>query len=268
LWVIAVVVLLLGLGAGLFFALRQGPSGPGGLPELPTVVAAVGNTCVECHRQIPEGVLAGHGFREWEESLHAAKGVSCEACHGGDPTKGEKEEAHQGVLSSREPESLVYFQRIPETCGRCHSAEFEPFQASIHYKQLEEEGRGPNCVTCHGSMAVSILTPGELQRTCSACHNERLGIRPTEALKARYVLMMSVQIKAYLEAVRELAALKEAAGVDVTAVESLLSRAEQEMAGVRREWHTFIVDRIEEGTQRAFAAIQEAMERLKGEGGD
>lgn len=260
-------VLILGLGIGLFFTFYRGPSGPGGSPGpghggLPTVVAAVGNTCVECHRQIPEGALAGHGFREWEQSLHAARGVTCEACHGGDPSKGEKDQAHVGVLPSTDPQSKVYFKEIPQTCGGCHSPEFEAFRASVHYSQLKEEGRGPNCVTCHGAMAVSILTPSELEQACSACHNERLGIRPLEPIKARYVLMMSVQVRAYLDAVRELMELKRAAGKDVSKAEGDLTRAEKELQGVREGWHTFLVDRIEEGVQKGFAAVQEAVKDL------
>lgn len=250
-----VALLLLGLGLGLFFAFYRGPStGPAGLP---TVVAAVGNTCVECHRLIPEGTLAGHTFREWEESVHAAQGVACEACHGGDPTKGKKDEAHVGALPSTDPQSTVYFQRIPETCGKCHSPEFERFKGSVHYVQLEEEGRGPNCVTCHGAMAISILTPEGLRQTCSACHNERLGIRPEEPIKARYLLIMSLQVKAYLEAAKELVELKgatEEAG-------RLLDQAEGALGAVRQDWHTFLLDRIEEEIQRAFTAVQEAVKR-------
>ncbi|MFQ6033973.1 MAG: hypothetical protein ACE5KR_03845 [Candidatus Bipolaricaulia bacterium] len=269
-WVFVVAPLIaLALAVGLYFALR--PAGPGGEEGgqvggptgLPTVVAAVGNTCVACHRQIPEGTLTGHSFRDWERSLHAAQDVACEACHGGDPTKGEKDRAHEGVIPSTELGSKVYFKNIPATCGRCHTGEFERFQTSVHYRQLEEEGRGPNCVTCHGAMAISILTPEELQQTCSACHNERLGIKPVEPIKARYVLIMFSQVKAYLEAVKELVELKKAAGQEVAAAEALIAQAEQELQEVRREWHTFIVDRIEEGVQKAFATVQAAVKQLQ-----
>lgn len=264
-WLAIVLTFLgVGLGMGLFFGLYRAPEeslrGPSGLP---TVVAAVGNTCVACHRQIPEGTLAGHSFRDWEISVHAARDVTCEACHGGDPTAGQKALAHVGVLSSRNQESRVYFKNIPATCGRCHTEEFSRFKASVHYDQLEEEGRGPNCVTCHGSMAISVLTPAELERTCSACHNERLGIKPVEPIKARYVLIMSFQVAAYLQAMEELTQIRGAEGLDVTEAEDLLAQAEGEMEEVRREWHTFIVDRIEEHVAKAFQLAQMAADRLK-----
>ncbi len=268
-WIFIVMpVIVIGLGVGLYFALHlAGPGGReggqlGGQAGLPTVVAAGGNTCVACHRQIPEGTLAGHSFRDWEISVHAAREVTCEACHGGDPAEGEKEAAHLGVLNSREQESRVYFQTIPVTCGRCHPAEFNRFQASIHYEQLEKEGRGPNCVTCHGSMAISILTPAELEQTCSACHNERLGIRPVEPIKARYILIMSFQVRAYLQAVEELARAKKATGAEVDEAEGLLAQAEQELEKMGQEWHRFSVDRIEEHLVKAFQLAGEAAEGL------
>lgn len=268
-WIFVVMpVIVIGLGVGLYFALHlAGPGNEergqlGGPAGLPSVVAAAGNTCVACHRQIPEGTLAGHSFRDWEISVHAAREVTCEACHGGDPAQGEKDAAHVGVLNSREPESTVYFTNIPSTCGRCHGEEFNRFQASVHYEQLEKEGRGPNCVTCHGSMAISILTPAELEQTCSACHNERLGIRPVEPIKARYVLIISFQVQAYLEAVKSLMQIKGAEGRDVA--EALLAQAEQELEKMRQEWHTFSVDRIEEHLAQAFQLAQQAAEGLRG----
>jgi len=257
-WGYALIALvLLGVLAGILYYLypRRAPA-PSLAPSVtptprPTPpVSITGNTCVGCHRGLT--VAVGHTFADWEGSSHARAGVACQDCHGGDATSSHQELAHRGVRSSRDPSSLLYFTRLPQTCGRCHSAEWQLFQQSVHYAQLRESGRGPNCVTCHGAMATTILKPTELATTCSACHNPRLASRPEEPIKARFVLTLMIQTQAYLDVVEQL--------LRVSQTQTDLSSARAALQQAKQEWHLFVVDRVEEELQRALNAARAALE--------
>lgn len=138
--------------------------------------AETGDSCAACHRTM-EGVgYLEHNFNDWEKSVHAKAGVGCSACHGGNPQAKDKSTAHAGLKRSTDSGSPVYFTNIPATCGTCHQPELKAFQKSVHYRELERSGRGPNCVSCHGSMANHVLAPRDLELTCTLCHQ-----RPTQA---------------------------------------------------------------------------------------
>ncbi len=137
------------------------------------------NSCVQCHEKQATIKYLQHNFADWQQSIHAAKGIGCNACHGGNPLTSDPVKAHQGVLPSRDEKSSVYFKNVAETCGRCHKAEFAEFQKSAHYKTLQRTGKGPNCLTCHGAMATTVMKYSEMDRTCSLCHG-----KPTQAAKA------------------------------------------------------------------------------------
>jgi len=124
--------------------------------------------------------MLGHIFRDWESSIHGKSGIGCQSCHGGDADLPDKARAHAGLPPSSDPRSPVAVAKIPETCGRCHSAEFEAFKRSRHAKTFHGDGRGPNCVTCHGSMANHIITSREMEVACNVCHTQ-----PTQAYPAR-----------------------------------------------------------------------------------
>ena len=141
------------------------------------------NSCVTCHKAGEGTSYFEHNFADWEKSVHAKAGVSCQVCHGGQELEKEKQAAHKGMLPSTNKNSGVYFTKIPKTCGQCHASEFASFKKSKHYRELENSGRGPNCVTCHGSMANHILSPRELEMPCTLCHR-----RPTQAYAALMAL--------------------------------------------------------------------------------
>jgi len=148
-----------------------------------TAAAQEKGSCVDCHRGLGGGKGLAHDFADWEKSVHAKADVSCQSCHGGDASAKDKAGAHAGVKRASDPASGIYFTKIPETCGSCHEAELKAFQKSAHFKELQSSGKGPNCVTCHGSMANVVLAPKELERTCVLCHRQ-----PTQAFSARLEL--------------------------------------------------------------------------------
>ncbi len=152
----------------------------------------VSNSCVKCHLTLKNkgNSLINLNAHNWEDSIHRKAGVDCQACHGGNPSKFTKAEAHIGVFKPGNPKSTVYYKNIPSTCGKCHVDEFQSFKQSYHYKHLEEIGNGPNCITCHGAMATHVLHPGNIANTCKNCHNYRLAIDPSVPKKAEMMLLM------------------------------------------------------------------------------
>lgn len=208
--------------------------------------------CVACHSRLADASGAGHGFSAWRGSRHGAVGVGCEACHGGDPTAADRTAAHRNVVRSSEQASPVYFTRIPETCGRCHAAELGYFRSSIHFARLQSDGRGPNCVTCHGSMATSVLTPERALRTCSACHTEG-GAAPVERAKESAQVLALVRAENLLYDV--VATSSAASGASRAArARLLLGRAQRNLDAAAEVWHGF---RLDSAVQRLGTARED-----------
>jgi len=204
--------------------------------------------CVACHSRLPEASGGGHGFAAWRGSRHGAAGVGCEACHGGDATATDQARAHQGVARSRDSSSSVYFTHVPETCGKCHSAELGYFRSSLHFARLKSDGRGPNCVTCHGSMATTILSPERALRTCSACHADG-GVAPPERARESAEVLALVRAENMLYDVVKTAAASS--GARGASAQARLLTAQRSLDAAAEVWHGF---RLDSAAQRLDAA--------------
>jgi len=199
----------------------------------------VGNSCVQCHFRLPGDSFIGAESHSWTGSIHQKSGVTCDKCHGGNPQAAEEKEAHQGDLPSGNPQSTVYFKNVPATCGKCHGAQFYKFTQSVHYRMLESTGKGPECVTCHGSMVTSVLKPDNVAALCEQCHNERMGIFPYIPQKAKAVLLLLRESKALLDVDTKLYHPAEG-----TAMARLMRDARSSLYSATLDWHTFNLDRI------------------------
>ncbi len=209
------------------------------------------NSCVQCHSGLPGGSFLGVKSHSWKGSVHAKHDVTCDQCHGGNPNAVTKNEAHVGSLGSRNPQSKIYFKNIPATCGKCHGAEFYKFRQSLHYKLLESKGKGPECVTCHGSMVTSILTPDNVATVCERCHNRRMNIRPYIPQKAKAVLLLLRESKSLLdlhEKVYQPGAESEQ--------NHNLQEARAFLHSAKLEWHRFDLDRITEYLQEMYNSLE------------
>lgn len=215
----------------------------------PRVHAKQENSCVRCHSGIPESSFVGARSHSWTGSIHQKHGVTCDKCHSGNPRAAEKQEAHSGVLGSSDQQSTVYYKNIPSTCGKCHGAEFYKFTQSLHYKMLESEGKGPECVTCHGSMVTHVLTPDNMTAVCDQCHNERMGIFPYVPQKAKTVLLLLRESKALLDADEKLYHPAEK-----TLEARYMHDARQALHSAKLEWHKFDLDTIVEHLQTVYNA--------------
>lgn len=144
------------------------------------------NSCISCHADLPDPLnVPVEGMKT---DIHAAKGLSCADCHGGDPTDQEassmaREKGFRGAPKPAE---------IPAFCGRCHADEaymrrFDPklptdqlsqYWSSVHGQRLKKgDQKVATCVSCHGvhgilppDRADSPIFPANVPETCGHCH--------------------------------------------------------------------------------------------------
>lgn len=118
--------------------------------------------CLQCHGA-QTGRL-GEPVTLWKGSVHAANGISCHDCHGGDPA-----DVAMAMSPGRGFLGAPKETDIPAFCGRCHVGVREDYLESAHGRAL---GRGgPTCVTCHGNHRVVTATTDLInRRDCSRCH--------------------------------------------------------------------------------------------------
>ncbi|RJP80006.1 MAG: hypothetical protein C4524_04280 [Candidatus Zixiibacteriota bacterium] len=146
------------------------------------------NTCITCHRELGGDLAAPVTAAELGD-IHAARGLSCADCHGGDPTAEDAEVSmspQRGFMGTPQP------QEIPAFCGRCHSdprfmRRFDPaiptdqvekFWTSHHGQALQQgDTRVATCVDCHDTHAIlpsdnpkSWVWPVNVPATCHRCH--------------------------------------------------------------------------------------------------
>jgi len=218
------------------------------LLAVPAVAAA--NTCVECHQGMAGAGGIGDRHKGFFDSAHFKNGILCDACHSGDPDAADKASAHAGVLPAADPQSTVYFKNVPRTCGRCHTGQLAAFTQSLHFRALSATGQGPNCVTCHGSMALHVLKWNEVRAFCSSCHNERMGIKPDKPSEAEATLQL-------MDATKTLVAWADQAAPGPEGPTGPLAQAHLDLDMARTAWHTFDLPGVRNRLEAAIAKARE-----------
>lgn len=144
------------------------------------------NSCAECHSALdpPQQVTQ----EQFAQDIHAQKGLTCAACHGGDPTKSDMDAMSKAAGFRGKPAR----KDIPALCGKCHSDaayirqynpslrtdQFAQYQTSVHGKQLAKgDTKVAVCIDCHGVHGIrpandtrSKVHPTHVAETCSRCH--------------------------------------------------------------------------------------------------
>ena len=228
-----------------------------------SVAASDKNSCIECHKSLPPGSYAGHRYSDYTGSVHERGGVRCEACHGGEPLKSDKATAHAGVFNSSDPKSRIYFKNLPQTCGKCHGEELVNFSRSRHYAELKMSGRGPSCVTCHGSMGTFILTSGQIKEFCTVCHNRQKGILPDAPRQVENILSLMEITETLIDWSGEFVANAKKTKRDTTESDKSLNTARAEMKRAKIAWHTFRMDDVIARTKDAYSSAKKTKESIR-----
>src|SRR6266542_3891558 len=140
--------------------------------------ANIAVTCGRCHGD--KSVMQGSGisdrpFLSYRESVHAqaiARGNTgaavCTDCHN----------SHD-IRAASDTQSSIFKINIPQTCGKCHQAEADQFNRSIHGVALARGvSRAPVCTDCHGihnikmpfDQTAAAPSSALATDTCAKCH--------------------------------------------------------------------------------------------------
>lgn len=147
-------------------------------PASPVNRANIPETCAKCHGNVQE--MEKFNLRQhavvisYDTSVHGiahSNGVVnaavCTDCHG-------SHDLHR----STNPQSKLYWQNIPATCGKCHENVEQTYARSVHGKAVAQGIRdAPVCTDCHGEhtitavkLAASRVSPANIPETCGQCH--------------------------------------------------------------------------------------------------
>jgi hypothetical protein len=169
--------------------------------------AWVAQFCARCHSDpafmhqfnaaLPTDQLAKfkdspHGHALFDQ--HDDRAPSCISCH-----------SVHGIRAAKDPQSKVYAQRVPETCGSCHAnaatmagfkradgspiptTQLAEYRESVHGKALARGDLGaPRCNTCHGNHAASPPGVAQVSKSCNLCHSANAGLFDGSKHKAAF----------------------------------------------------------------------------------
>lgn len=214
------------------------------------------NQCVICHLSLTEPLRVSAHFYEWLNSKHEEKGVSCDKCHGGDPSASAKQTAHKGVLRSAFPQSRLSTQNLAETCKACHQEAVSAFVQSAHYQKLKDSGTGPSCTTCHHHMATSVIYwPPETANLCASCHKAegnpaaRYAKVPDTALDVVAALSRADEV---IEWSYFLISEGRKRRLQLKTEENELKKLEQILKSAKLKWHEFDLDASRQHADQVF----------------
>ena len=148
-------------------------------PKSPVFRANIPQTCARCHANTAE--MEKFDLRQrspivsYEKSVHGLallekkemNAAVCTDCHG----------SHD-LHKSTNPVSKLYWQHVPDTCGKCHENVEQTYIRSVHGSAVKRGVRdAPVCTDCHGEhaitavkLAASRVAPANIPETCGQCH--------------------------------------------------------------------------------------------------
>lgn len=153
-------------------------------------------SCVTCHLAMDDERLTGP-VRRYATDVHAAKGLGCVACHGGDGTADGMEAMDPAKGFTGKPSRAA----TAGFCGRCHAnaaymKQYNPalrvdqlaeYATSVHGQLLRRTGdtRVAICTSCHPAHAIrppsdpgSTVHPVQVAATCGRCHADAAYMAP------------------------------------------------------------------------------------------
>ena len=200
------------------------------------------STCVTCH-EAEEDEEMSRSVPEWRESVHAAHFVSCDACHGGDPSLEDADESMSEEAGFLDNPSWT---EMADHCGACHEAIAASFESGSFGRLLREGRRVATCATCHMQEGhrIRAAVPADLMtaEACPSCPT----VRDLEACMGMLV-DVRVRARALVGAIDGV----EAKGIELTDFRLGL---EQVHAAFARSVHEFDDEGM--GAARALAVTQ------------
>ncbi|HSB09281.1 MAG TPA: multiheme c-type cytochrome [Blastocatellia bacterium] len=204
------------------------------------------NECVRCHSRLETPAAISSRFLDWRASQHAAAGVTCDQCHGGDPNARNAAKAHGGMPPPSNRNNKLHEQNAPETCGSCHRAVANAFVESVHFERLKGSELGPSCINCHGHMASSAARRSfEGESLCTFCHNTVNGLlpqRPDIVMKAKSTLDAITRTSYMVGWINELLAQADQQKLNVQAEKEELRLLRMALAEQKAGWHAFTLE--------------------------
>jgi len=156
----------------------------------------VTDSCLDCHT-----VLEHPAAQKYVDDIHQARGLTCAACHGGDPTA---EDMPEAMSSSRGYRGVPKRSEIPQLCARCHSDaafmraynpslrtdQLAQYWTSVHGQRLRQgDTRVAVCIDCHSvhdirpsTSPLSSVYPLKIPDTCGRCHADAARMKPYKIL--------------------------------------------------------------------------------------
>jgi hypothetical protein len=185
-------------------------------------------------------------FLDWRASRHAAAGVTCDKCHGGDAAASDSPKAHAGMFPPGDRASRLHEINAPETCGSCHKAVVSSFVESEHYRLLKASEVGASCTSCHGHMGSSVArAPFEGESLCTFCHNTVNGPlpqRPDIVKKAKSTLDAIARTNYMVLWINQLLDQAGKKRLNVAAEKEDLRLLKVTLAEVKTGWHAFSLE--------------------------
>ncbi len=207
---------------------------------------APNNGCVKCHSRLSMPAGMSGRFLDWRASAHAAAGVACDKCHGGDAAARDAAAAHTGMLPPSDRNSRLHEMNAPETCGSCHRAIASSFVESEHYRRLKASEGGPSCISCHGHMGSSVArAPFEGESLCTFCHNVVNGPlpqRPDIIKKAKSTLDAIARTNYAVAWINELLEQARKKKLNVAAEREDLRLLKITLTEAKTGWHAFTLE--------------------------
>jgi nitrate/TMAO reductase-like tetraheme cytochrome c subunit len=231
-----------------------------------SVAKAQSNSCIACHSTTLTPTELGNRFFQWHFSAHSEKGVSCDQCHGGNPSAIGKEKSHEGILPPGDLKSRLNQWNLPETCGTCHQPIVKSFVTSTHYQKLKVSETGPSCTACHSHMARGVIySPGALANLCASCHSTIDGVAPTrlDIPQRAKAVMETLQRTDYMVSWANLLLEKaRERKLQVKPEQQEMTLVNDSLKAAQNQWHTFELESVGEKFDLIFLKAKSLKERL------
>jgi hypothetical protein len=153
------------------------------------------SSCLRCHLLLADKLKAP--AQAFADDIHNQPRLGCPACHGGDPTADQPQDAMDPAKGFR---GVPAPGQIPELCGGCHQnasfiKQFAPnlptdqlsqYWTSVHGQRLKSGDQNVAiCVSCHSTHGIlsthdtrSPVYPTHVVDTCARCHADAKRMAP------------------------------------------------------------------------------------------